>query len=88
MARINDQISSINSKAYLKAILSSIMEKTECIIFDATALIQMLPILSITVKVTSVAVMNSSMGTFFRPVASISQFHGYTLYLTCIGRIV
>ena len=52
MARINDQISSINSKAYL----SSIIEKTECIIFDATALIQMLPILSKTAQVTFVAI--------------------------------
>ena len=32
----------------------SIIEKTEYIIFDATALIQMLPTLSKTVKVTSV----------------------------------
>ena len=35
---------------------SSIIEKTECIIFNATALIQMLPILSKTAKVTSVAI--------------------------------
>ena len=35
---------------------SSITEKTECIIFDATALIQMLPKLSKTAKVTSVAI--------------------------------
>ena len=35
---------------------SSITEKTECIIFDATALIPMLPILSKTAKVTSVAI--------------------------------
>ena len=54
MARINDQISYLNSKAYLKE--SSIIEKKECIIFDATALIQMLPILSKTAKVTSVAI--------------------------------
>ena len=35
---------------------SSIIEKTECIIFDATALVQMLPILSKRAKVTSVAI--------------------------------
>ena len=35
---------------------SSIIEKTECIIFDATALIQMLPILSKTAKVAYVAI--------------------------------
>ena len=33
---------------------SRIIEKTECIIFEATALIQMLPILSKTAKVTHV----------------------------------
>ena len=54
MARINDQISSINSKVYLKAKYN--IEKTECIIFDATALILMLPILSKTAKVTPVAI--------------------------------
>ena len=56
MARINDQISSVNSKAYLKAILSSIIEKKEFIIFDATAFTQILPILSKTAKVTSVSI--------------------------------
>ena len=35
---------------------SSIIETTECVIFDATDLIQMLPILSKTAKVTSVAI--------------------------------
>ena len=35
---------------------SSIIEKTECIIFDATDLIQMLPILSKTAQVTFVAI--------------------------------
>ena len=44
---------------------SSITEKTECIIFDASALIQMLPILSNTAKVTSVAI--------------VEQFRGYIL---------
>ena len=44
---------------------SSIIEKTECIIFDATALIEMLPILSKTAKVTSVAI--------------VEQFHVYIL---------
>ena len=37
---------------------SSIFEKTECIIFDATALIQMLPILSKTAQVTFVAIVD------------------------------
>ena len=40
-------------------------EKTECIIFDATALLQMLPVLSKTAKVTSVAI--------------VEQYRGYTL---------
>ena len=35
---------------------SSIIEKSECIIFDATALIQVLPILSQTAQVTFVAI--------------------------------
>ena len=48
----------------------SIIEKTECIIFDATALIQMLPILSKTVKVTSVAI--------------VEQFRVYILKASCI----
>ena len=39
------------------------IEKTECIIFDATALLQMLPVLSITAIVTSVAI--------------VEQFRGY-----------
>ena len=41
------------------------IEETECIIFDATALIQMLPILSKTSKATSVAI--------------VEQFHVYIL---------
>ena len=49
---------------------SSIIEKTECIIFDATDSIQMLPILSKTAKVTSV------------PIAE--QFRVYILKANCI----
>ena len=40
-------------------------EKTECIIFDATVLLQMLPKLSKMTKVTSVAI--------------VEQFRGYIL---------
>ena len=46
------------------------IEKTECIIFDATALIQMLPVLPKKAQVTSVAI--------------DEQFRGYALYASCI----
>ena len=45
-------------------------EKTDCIIFDDTALIQMLPVLSETVKAISVAI--------------VEQFRGYILKASCI----
>ena len=45
-------------------------KKTDCIIFDATALIQMLPVLSKMVKVTSVGIV----ATFFRTAAIINHF--------------
>ena len=45
-------------------------EKTDCIIFDDTTLIQMLPVLSETVKVISVAI--------------VEQFRGYILKASCI----
>ena len=64
------------------------IEKTECIIFDAIDLIEMLPILSKMAKLTSVAIVEQFPGYIFRPVASISLFHRYTLSFTCIGRIV
>ena len=45
-------------------------EKTDCIIFNATALIQMLPVLSKMVKVISVGIV----ATFFRTAVIISSF--------------
>ena len=49
-------------------------EKTDCIIFDDTALIQMLPVLSETVKVISVAI--------------VEQFRGYILKTSCIYQFI
>ena len=55
MARINDCVYQIIFQIISQGKVACV-EKTECIIFDITALIRMLPILSKTAKVTSVAI--------------------------------
>ena len=61
MTALSNQISSISSKACMKEICTYI-EKTDCIFFDATTLIQMLLVLSKTVKVTYVAIVEKFRG--------------------------
>ena len=51
-------------------------------------LMQMLLVLSKTVKVTYVDIVEKLLAIYFRTVASISPFPRYALSLTCIRRIV